>query len=248
MLIEPEKLTYCSKIQYNRKYVERRERNCAHPLASLFIHLYKFKYFRRYTMKCITRLEGGYFFSKSLRYILNRYHRIEVGMYSYGACLQPGIFPEGTIVGNYTSIAVPLFIFRRNHPVDFISTHPFFYNRFCKIIDNDRIDQICDNPLEIGHDVWIGANTTILPNCKKIGNGSVVGANSVLTKNVEPFTIVAGNPAKKLKDRFPEHIKEAIVKSEWWDKSIVEISKYIDLFTNSINNDISMKILTDVLL
>lgn len=51
----------------------------------------------------------------------------------------------------------------------------------------------------VGHDVWIGRNSVILPKCKKIGNGAIIGAGSVVTHNVEPYSIVAGNPAREIR-------------------------------------------------
>jgi serine acetyltransferase len=68
----------------------------------------------------------------------------------------------------------------------------------------------------IGHDVWIGYNATILGNLT-IGNGAVVGSMAVVTKDVEPYSIVVGNPARVVKMRFEPHIIEAIETSAWWD-------------------------------
>lgn len=68
----------------------------------------------------------------------------------------------------------------------------------------------------IGHDVWIGYNATIQGNLT-IGNGAVIGSMAVVTKDVEPYTIVVGNPARAIKARFSPRIIEGIEKSAWWD-------------------------------
>ena len=67
----------------------------------------------------------------------------------------------------------------------------------------------------VGNDVWIGQNVT-LNRGVKIGNGAVIAAFSVVTKSIPPFEIWGGNPAKKIKDRFSEEIKESLIKLEWW--------------------------------
>jgi acetyltransferase-like isoleucine patch superfamily enzyme len=99
------------------------------------------------------------------------------------------------MVGRFCSIAEGLKIYRGNYPVKRISTHPLFFNSRIGLIEKNSIYRIEDNPLIIENDVWIGANVAILPGCQVIGDGSVIGAGSVVTMDIEPFTIVAGAPA-----------------------------------------------------
>ena len=73
--------------------------------------------------------------------------------------------------------------------------HPFFYNKNSGLVE---IDTINTGKLIIGHDAWIGSRAIILPGCKRIGIGAVVGAGAIVTKNVPDFAIVGGNPAKNL--------------------------------------------------
>ncbi|MEM6561438.1 MAG: hypothetical protein AAF656_07540, partial [Planctomycetota bacterium] len=146
----------------------------------------------------LQRLEGGAVRSASMRKVMSDWG-VEIGAYSYGACFEPGAWPPGVVVGRYTSVAQGVRVFNQNHPLGWLSTHPFFYD--------PRLGVCRDNPLHrhtlhIGHDVWLGQNAIITPGCRRIGNGAVVGAGAVVTKDVEPFAIVAGNPARVLRKRF----------------------------------------------
>ncbi len=83
----------------------------------------------------------------------------------------------------------------------------------------------------IGNDVWIGMDTVIMPGIK-IGDGAIVAAKSVITKDVEPYTIVGGNPEKKLKTRFSKEIINELLEIKWWDLDIDIISAHIDVIVN----------------
>ena len=83
--------------------------------------------------------------------------------------------------------------------------------------------------IEIGHDVWIGDNVIILEKVK-IGSGSIIAAGSVVTKSVDPYTIVGGVPAKKIKDRFNDCLKQELLKLEWWNWSDDKIKENKELF------------------
>lgn len=191
--------------------------------SELLIRAYAWRPLRGRVLAWAKKLEGGQFFSQTLREILLRYHGVEVGRYSYGGCLVPGYLPRGTKVGNYSSVSSFMRVYRRNHPTDRLSQHPFFYNREMGLLKQDSIDSVQDNPLTIGHDVWIGHQTVITPRCRVIGDGSIVGAGSVVTRDVEPFTIVGGNPAKVIRRRFPEAVEAAVRESQWWLRPISEL-------------------------
>jgi len=79
----------------------------------------------------------------------------------------------------------------------------------------------------IGNDVWIGMDTTIMPGIK-IGDGAIIAAKSVVTRNVAPYTIVGGNPANKIKDRFINTIIEELLQIQWWHFDIKKITENID--------------------
>ena len=183
---------------------------------------------RKYIRQHVTRLEGGEFYSKTLRMIYLDYHGIEVGMYSYGGCFNLGNIPSGTRIGRYGSFA-DFKVFPRNHPLDYISMHPFFYNPSLGYVDTERIPY---TNLCIGHGVWIGYGAFIMPGVTEIGNGAVIGAGAVVTKSVPPYAVVVGNPGKIVKHRFSEAIIEEIEQAAWWEKSVEELSKQIEVFTH----------------
>ena len=93
--------------------------------------------------------------SPTLRDVLREHYGIEVGRYSYGPCLMPGGLPPGTRIGHYCSFGPGLRVLRRNHPLDRITQHPLFYNCALGVVDRDTISAAEDNPLHVGHDVWI---------------------------------------------------------------------------------------------
>jgi acetyltransferase-like isoleucine patch superfamily enzyme len=170
-------------------------------------------------------LEGGIFYSSTLREILSVFHGVKVGAYSYGDCLIPGAFPAGVAVGRYVSIASGIRIFLRNHPIDRLSLHPFFYNSRLGWVKKDTITS---STLEIGDDAWIGDRAIITPGCSSIGIGAIVGAGAVVTKDVPDFAIVAGNPAKLLRYRFDERTIAIILESRWWEKDVADLTAYLD--------------------
>lgn len=84
----------------------------------------------------------------------------------------------------------------------------------------------------IGNDVWIGQNAVILPGVH-IGDGAIIGANSVVGCDVAPYAIVIGNPAKELRKRFDGKLIDLMLRLRWWDKSIEEINSLIPILTCS---------------
>ena len=84
----------------------------------------------------------------------------------------------------------------------------------------------------VGNDVWIGQNAVILPGVH-IGDGAIVGANSVVGSDIAPYSIVVGNPARILRKRFDDELIELMLRFKWWDKSIDEINTLIPLLTDS---------------
>lgn len=115
-----------------------------------------------------------------------------------------------TKIGNYTSIGNNVSIGQGEHDMSKISLKAMFYGA-------DGYETLTPGICEIGHDVWVGAHAIILRGVK-IGNGAVIGAGAVVTKNVDDFEVVVGVPAKKLKDRFNNEKKIKILKTEWWLK------------------------------
>lgn len=193
-------------------------------LGPLIFHAYQWKRSRKICLRILMRVEGGQFYSATLRQILKTYHGVQVGAYSYGECMVPGSWPAGVSVGRYVSVAPDVRIFLRNHPYDRLSMHPFFYNRQLGWVEQDTIGS---GTLTIEHDTWIGERVIITPSCRRIGLGAVVGAGSVVTKDVPDFAIVAGNPARILRFRFSEEICQMIRRSKWWEQSVEQCAKLL---------------------
>lgn len=95
---------------------------------------------------------------------------------------------------------------------------------------------LSDLPLKgdtvIGNDVWIGQNAVILPGVH-IGDGAIIGASSVVGSDIEPYTIVVGNPAKVLHKRFDDDLIELLLNFKWWDKDVDEVNALIPILTCS---------------
>lgn len=161
-----------------------------------------------------TRSEGGQMRSLTLRRVLKRKHGVEVGNYSYGSLLEPGKCDRHTTIGAYASIGPGVRRFGAAHPLEGLTPHPYWYNPALGFVTADH--DVERTSCTIGNDVWIGANTIILPGCKEIGAGAVIGAGSIVTKNVAPFSVVAGNPARVLHTRLDEKTRNALIESEYW--------------------------------
>ncbi len=186
-------------------------------------------------IELICYLEGGQVWSQSFRQLIKFYYGIEIGAYSYGPCLKPGRLPAGTRIGNYCSLGPNIQVFRRNHPLHFASLHPFFFNSRLGVVERDSIELEQQNPLNIMHDVWIGADTIITPGCHYIGIGAVVAAGAVLTKDVSAYTVVGGNPAKFIKKRFTEEVCSELLRSCWWKCELSELLPVMPFFLKVID-------------
>lgn len=200
-------------------------------LAPLFRFCCRWRRLGNLLLKYIRHAEGGDFYSSTLREFLRESHGVDVGAYSYGACLAPGVFPSSVSVGRYVSVASGVQVLLRNHPLDRLSLHPFFYNARLGFV---REDTISATTLEIGHDAWIGSRAIITVGCERIGIGAVVGAGAVVTKNVPDFAIVAGNPAKLIRYRFDEATRAAILASRWWELPVEECVRHMEFMTKPL--------------
>lgn len=218
------------------------DRNSRHAGSGLLLALYRFPRLRGLCLKLCERLENGNLFSATLREILRRYHGVEIGNYSYGSILHPGLLPPGTRVGRYCSVGKELIVRRRNHPARRLTQHPFFYNHMFDFLKEDTISPVRENPLNIGHDVWICDRVTILPGCKRIGNGAVLGAGAVVAHDVDPYTIVGGVPARPIGTRFDPETAKAAEASRWWEASVAQLMSFRHLLLEPASSDIFLKL------
>lgn len=132
-----------------------------------------------------------------------------------------------SIIGKFVNIASDVRINPGNHPMDWVSQHHFMYRRrrygFAEKDDGTFFNWRRMQQVHIGHDVWIGQRSTIMPGIS-IGNGAVIGSGSVVTKNIDPYAVVAGNPARPLRYRFPERIRQVLEEIGWyhWDHETIK--------------------------
>ena len=174
------------------------------------------------------------------------YKGCRIGRYTYGYESLLKEYPIVTCIGRYCSINGTARIWN-NHPIDYITTHPFLDHPKFVPWDkySDRIDMInkygkCKNnhqyenstlrdnrSVVIGNDVWIGASVIILPGVK-VGDGAVLAAGAIVTKDVEPYTIVGGSPAKLIRKRFNDEEIAALLDIKWWNWPHSDIEKNIE--------------------
>lgn len=133
-------------------------------------------------------------------------------------------------IGRFCSIAMGCRIGLKDHPMDRVSTHPFTYSRkYGYRPDNEGLPGISDRTTEIGNDVWIGANVTVLAGVR-IGDGAVLGVNSLVTKDVPPYAIVYGSPARLVRYRFEEATIARLQALAWWDRDDAWLARELPRF------------------
>lgn len=140
-----------------------------------------------------------------------------IGEYSYMAGDVSVIYAD---VGKFCSIASHVRINPGNHPMDRVTQHHLTYRRvmygFGDQDDHDFFAWREADQCRIGHDVWIGHGATIMPGVS-IGTGAVIGAGAVVTRDVAPYEIVGGVPARRIRMRFPDEVVVRLLASTWWD-------------------------------
>lgn len=166
------------------------------------------------------------------------FYKSSLGRYSYIGYDSEIIYCE---IGNFCSLANQTIIGGATHPLDWVSTSPVFYNVAGGT--NSHLGNKELNPFKktyIGNDVWVGERAIILQGLS-VGNGAVIGAGSVVTKDVPPYAIVAGCPAKVIRYRFDEDTISALEKVKWWnfsDEKLRQFSEYINdpkVFVEKLN-------------
>lgn len=144
-------------------------------------------------------------------------------LYNYGT--------EKLIIGKFCAIAtnVKFIMSGANHKLDGISTYPFpIFGNGWETAMNLLIELPSKGDTIIGNDVWIGYESVIMPGVK-IGDGAIVAAKSVVVKDVPAYTVVGGNPASKIKQRFSDAEVAQLLEIQWWNWEIAKISRNIHL-------------------
>lgn len=157
-----------------------------------------------------------------------RFYRGKIGKYSY---IGNNSFVSDTDIGSFTSISTDCYIGGTSHPTDWVSTSPVFHKW-----ENIMKKNFARNEFEIfkrttiGNDVWIG-NRVMIKAGVKIADGAVIGMGSIVTKDIGPYEIWAGNPARMIRKRFEDETIDALEKMKWWEWDDNKIEKYAEKFT-----------------
>lgn len=152
---------------------------------------------------------------------------VTVGDFSYFERNSEAIYSD---IGRFCSIASHVRINALEHPIERISTHKITYrpNEYFRYmpLDNSFRERRRAKRVIIGHDVWIGYGAVIMPGVT-VGHGAIIGANAVITKNVIPYTIVVGVPAKPLRMRFSDDVIQVLLEMAWWNWPLDKIYNVI---------------------
>ena len=163
-----------------------------------------------------------------------RYAAYSIGKFSFGYPKVRTWGENATLkIGNFCSIAPGVnIVLGGEHRVNWVTTYPF--NKILHEYKYIKGHPATKGDIIIGNDVWICMNATILSGVT-IGDGAVIGANSLVTKDVEPYMIVGGNPAKPIRKRFDQQTIDKLLRIKWWDWDIEKIKRKVpDLLSDQI--------------
>ena len=137
------------------------------------------------------------------------------------------------IIGKFCQIAagVEFVMNGANHQMNAVTTFPFYTLEGWDMAPPPLSDLPLKGDTVLGNDVWVGQNAVILPGVH-IGDGAIIGANSVVGSDVPPYTIVVGNPARTLRKRFDDDLIDLLLRFRWWDRSVDEINRLIPMLTH----------------
>jgi acetyltransferase-like isoleucine patch superfamily enzyme len=167
---------------------------------------------------------------------INRNNYITDSIIGIGSYTGHNTTIKNTQIGKFCSLSWDVSIGGKNHNYQNTTTFPEFHwnrvlNGSTKILEN-KLENTC-----IGNDVWIGSGAIILRGVK-VGDGAVIGAGAVVTNDVEPYTVVAGVPAKPIKKRFEDDIIQECLKIKWWDWKFEKLQEKRHLLTGELTYEI----------
>ncbi|MCQ2430146.1 MAG: CatB-related O-acetyltransferase [Clostridia bacterium] len=167
--------------------------------------------------------------------------RIEVGEFTYIADSDfeshvTHFYPwsrDRLIIGKFCQIAagVEFMMNDANHRMNAVTTYPFYTLEGWDMTPPDPGEMPIKGDTVVGNDVWIGEDALILPGVH-IGDGAIIGARSVVGHDVEPYTVVAGDPARFIRKRFDDELTCLLLRFRWWDRSVDEIDALIPMLTS----------------
>lgn len=165
-----------------------------------------------------------------------RFYNGKIGDYSF---LGRNCLIQNTSIGKFVSVSDNCNIGMPSHPVSYVSTSPVFLsgkNVLKSSLGSLRFDGITDTV--IGNDVWIGYGASVKSGVK-IGDGAIIGAGAIVTHDVPPYEIWAGNPARLIRKRFDSDTAQKLLELRWWDWTEEKLRKYSDVFCDAekfVNN------------
>lgn len=156
---------------------------------------------------------------------------LALGRYS---CIGRMCTIQETKIGSFCALADYLTIGCDDHDYKMITTHPFWHDSSWGISDDGEFSKRYrkkeyEPPCEIGHDVWFGAGVIVCRNVH-VGDGCVIGAGAVITKDIPPYSVVVGCPGRVIKKRFSEDVIDRLEKCQWWHLPLNVIKANIELF------------------
>jgi len=172
-----------------------------------------------------TRFEGY-----NQLYPLVEVQNSSLGLFSY---LSRGARVINSDIGRFSCIGPETLVGGLGrHPSNWLSTHPIFYSTARQTGDTTFAERDYFEELQrtkIGSDVWIGARAVVLDGIT-VGDGAIIAAGAIVTRNVAPYSIVGGAPAKKIRDRFDSAIIEGLLRAEWWNWPAESLKEAASLF------------------
>jgi len=171
----------------------------------------------------ILKREGGAWFTTTLRELYQEQYGVSIGSYS-SFCFNVANFKRKTVFGRYCDVTRTARFETANHPSNTLSVHGIFYQ---KALGFSKGVEIPRNRIVVGNDVHIGHNASFLYPGKEIGDGAIIGANTVVNFDVPPYAIVAGNPGKVVRYRFDKQTIKELLRLKWWnyDLEMLEVVK-----------------------
>lgn len=212
-------------------------------VKNLFFYFYKRKLKKQFRLKLGKNVYINRKCEFGGRNYLSDYSSLISSSIGYASYLGKSTAIKNTSIGKYTSIGPDVKCVFGKHPSDtFVSTHPAFFSTMKQVgfsYAKEQLFQEFEKPLDdegkysivIGNDVWIGAGVTLMDGVT-IGDGAILATNSLIVKDIEPYAIVGGVPAKVIKYRFEKEEIAFLKDFKWWEKDDDWIQKNIDIFSD----------------